>query len=109
MQLSELLGRPVRDSGGALVGAVVDVRIAVEGHAPPTLIGLLVNPRSRSSYLGYERSDAARPPLLAALLRWRHRDTFLAAWPDVEDVDDEVIRLRAEYVRYSPVLRSAAR
>ena len=50
---------------------------------PPTLLGLVISPRTRCSYLGYERSDARRPAVLAALLRWRHRGTFLALWDDV--------------------------
>ncbi|HEV7420235.1 MAG TPA: hypothetical protein VGO30_10345 [Mycobacterium sp.] len=109
MQLSELLGLPVRDNGSHFIGTVIDVRLTTtEGSdgrpARPQLLGLLVNPRSRSSFLGYERSTANRPRLLSTLLRWRHRDTFLAGWEDVDVVDDDVVRLRAGYVRYSPVL-----
>jgi len=45
--------------------------------------------------------------MLAALLRWRHRGTFLAAWDDVALVGSDLVRLRAGYNRYSPVLREA--
>ena len=70
------------------LGTVVDVRLTVDGDLDdnpdsPTLFGLVVSPRTRSSYLGYERSDARRPAVLAALLRWRHRGTFLALWDDI--------------------------
>lgn len=113
MQLGELLGLPVRDNGSHFIGTVIDVRLTTtedaEGRpAQPQLAGLLVNPRSRSSFLGYERSTANQPRLLFALLKWRHRDAFLADWEDVEVVDTDVVRLRAGYVRYSPVLRGSA-
>ena len=50
----------------ATIGTVVDVRLAIDGDLDdhpdtPSLFGLLVSPRTRSSYLGYERSDARRP------------------------------------------------
>ena len=43
--------------------------------------------------------------MLAALLRWRHRGTFLAGWEDVARVATDRSRLRPGYTRYSPVLR----
>jgi hypothetical protein len=57
------------------------------------------------SYLGYERSDSNQPRLLAALMRWRHRGTFLAAWEDVARVGTGEFILRPGYTRYSAVLR----
>ena len=82
MHLSELLSLPVVDHDHERVGSVIDVRLTVSGdpaHDPgaPHLAGLLVSPRTTSSYLGYERSDSRRPRPLAALLAWRHRGTFL--------------------------------
>jgi hypothetical protein len=70
MQLSELLGCTVRDAGSHEVGTVVDVRLNVTGDlddspSAPTLFGLIVSPRTRSSYLGYERSEVNRPMALA--------------------------------------------
>jgi hypothetical protein len=108
--LSELLGLRVVDAGSRRVGTVVDVRLTIAGdteHDPPTprVLGVVISPRTRSSYLGYERADARGPAMLAALLRWRHRGTFLAAWEDVARVGPDVVRLRAAYTRYSPVLR----
>jgi hypothetical protein len=43
--------------------------------------------------------------MIAALLRWWHRGTFLAAWDDVARVGSDLVRLRAGYTRYSAVLR----
>jgi hypothetical protein len=110
MQLSELLGLDVVDATAQRVGTVVDVRLAVDGDLddgpdPPTLFGLVISPRTHSSYLGYERSDARRPAVLAAVLRWRHRGTFLILWDDVARIDVESVLLRTGSRRYSPILR----
>ena len=88
MQLSRLLGLRVIDAGSHPVGTVIDVRLTIAGDAsydPPTprVLGLIISPHTTSSYLGYERTEAKAPKMLAALLRWRHRDTFLARWEDV--------------------------
>jgi sporulation protein YlmC with PRC-barrel domain len=112
MLLSELLGLRVVDAGSHLVGNVVDVRLTVDGepaHDPPQprVLGLVVSPRTRSSFLGYERSKADAPVMIAALLRWRHRGTFVAAWDDVARVGSDLVKLRPDYTRYSPVLRDA--
>ena len=69
------------------------------------MLGLVISPRTKSSYLGYERSDAKAPKMLAVLLRWRHRGTFLAGWEDVARVATDHVTLRPGYTRYSPVLR----
>ena len=68
MQLSELLGLDVLDATAQRVGTVVDVRLAVDGNLDdkpdsPVLFGLVVNPRTRLSYLGYEtlRRPSTRP------------------------------------------------
>jgi hypothetical protein len=110
VQLSELLNREVIDAHAKRVGTVVDVRLAVDGDltdspSAPILFGLLISPRTRSSYLGYERSDARRPAVLTTLLRWRHRGTFLALWPDIERIDSESVTLQAGFNCYSPILR----
>ncbi len=110
MQLSELLELPVCDATGQQVGTVVDVRLAIDRDFDdrpdqPKLFGLIISPHTQSSYLGYERSDARRPKLLAALLRWRHRGTFLALWHDITHVSTGSVVLRQGFERYSPVLR----
>jgi sporulation protein YlmC with PRC-barrel domain len=110
MQLSKLLGLRVVDAGSHPVGTVVDVRLTVDGdlaHDPPTprVLGLVISPRTGSSYLGYERSGANAPLMLAALARWRHRGTFLAAWEDVARIGSKRVTLRPGFDRFSAVLR----
>lgn len=112
MQLSELLGLRVVDAGSRHVGTVIDVRLAVAGDLTddppaPRLLGLIVSPRTASSYLGFERSGATAPAMLAAIARWRHRGTFLAAWEDIARVGSDRVTLRPGYTRYSPVLQDS--
>lgn len=109
MQLSRFLGQRVVDAGNHPVGTVIDVRLTIGGdlqHDPftPRVLGLVISPRTRSSYLGYERTTATAPYLLARLLRCRHRGTFLAAWEDVARVGDELVALRPGFTKYSAVL-----
>jgi hypothetical protein len=111
MQLSRFLGLRVIDAAQHPVGTVIDVRLTMTGdpeHDPaaPQVLGLVISPRTTSSFLGYERSAADAPAILAALLRWRHRGTFLAAWEDVARVGSDLVRLRPGYTRYSAVLSS---
>jgi hypothetical protein len=110
MQLSRLLGLRVIDAAHHSVGTVVDVRLTMTGDpdngpAAPQVLGLVISPRTKSSFLGYERSGANAPVMLAALLRWWHRGTFLAAWEDVARVGSDQVNLRAGYARKSAVLR----
>jgi len=110
MLLSELLGLRVVDAGSHPVGTVVDVRLTIAGDPDedppiPRLLGLVVSPRTRSSFLGYERSAADAPVMIAALLRWRHRGTFVAAWDDIARISSDLVKLRSDYTRYSPALR----
>ena len=73
LQLSEFLGLRVLDAGNHRVGTVVDVRLTISGdlqHNPstPRVLGLVVSPRTESSFLGCERSMATTPALLSAFL-----------------------------------------
>lgn len=109
MQLSRFLGLRAVDAGNHPVGTVIDVRLTIGGdlqHDPytPRVLGLVISPRTRSSFLGYERTTATAPYLLARLLRWRHRGTFLAAWEDVARVGDGHVVLRPQFTKYSAVL-----
>ena len=109
MQLSDLLGLPVYDTDGTPLGTLIDVRLSVTGDLEdrpdaPKVFGVIVSPRSKSSYLGYERRRVDQPWVLASLLRWRHRGTFLTLWRDVDDVTHERLTLRRGATRYSPVL-----
>jgi hypothetical protein len=110
MQLSEFLGLRVVDAANHRVGTVIDVRLAISGDVqhnppPPRMFGLVISPRTKASFLGYERSTANAPFLLARFWRWRHRGTFLAAWEDVARVDQNAVKLRPRYTRYSAVLQ----
>ena len=80
MLLSDLLDAPVRDSDGRALGFVVDVRLVLDGPldgvlAAPRLHGLLVSPRTGTSFLGYERTGENAPALLARWLRHRTRSS----------------------------------
>jgi hypothetical protein len=107
MILSDLLDAPVRAASGDLLGYVVDVRLVLDGPldggilVTPRVHGLLVSPRTGTSFLGYERTDVRSPALLARWLRWRHRGTFLVHWADVAAVGGDVT-LAEDYRRWSP-------
>lgn len=112
MRLSELLGLRVLDARHRPVGTVIDVRLAIGGDPTddppaPRVLGLVVSPKTRSSYWGFERSGATAPALLSRIARWRHRGTFLAAWEDVARVGPDTVRLRPGYTRFSAMLPSA--
>jgi hypothetical protein len=88
----------------------VDVRLVLSGDPEqnppaPRMLGLVISPRTRSSFLGFERSGADAPAVLARLFRRRHRGTFLAAWDDVARVGSDLVKLRPGFTRYSAVLR----
>lgn len=108
MRVSELIGAGVHDDQSERVGTVIDVRLhlaPVESEEGPTLAGLVISPHTKASYLGYERSEARSPRLVAAVQRWLHRGTFLALWDDVASVGTSVT-LRPGYRRYAATLRS---
>lgn len=109
MQLSSLLGLRVVDAGSHRLGTVIDVRLVTSGDPAddppaPRVLGIIVSPNTRSSYLGFERSSATAPAMLAKIARWRHRGTFLAGWEDVALVGPETVRLRRGFTRYSAML-----
>lgn len=107
MILNDLLGTPVHDASGAKLGRVVDARFRLTGRATPAkaqLVGLIVSPRSASSYLGYERTGESRPVVIDRFLRWRHRGSFLVAWDDVQRVSATAVTLRRGYERLDAAL-----
>jgi hypothetical protein len=111
MILGDLLDAPVTGPTGERLGYVVDVRFALDGPldgllATPRLHGLLVSPRTGTSFLGYERSGVRSPALLARYFAWRHRGTFLVHWEDVAAVAPGAVRLVGGFRRFSPVLPS---
>jgi hypothetical protein len=116
---SDLLDVPVHDDAGAHLGWVVDLRFVLDGTpdthlAHARLHGLVVSPRTRTSFMGFERSSVRHPWPVAPLLRRLHRGTFLVHWPDVARVPgpqegvtpdpDAAVVLRAGYACYDPAL-----
>lgn len=103
MILSDVLGRRVLDSHGTALGRVTDARFIVNegrtGIGQARLVGFIVSPHARGSWLGYERSGFDRPVLIAALLRWWHRGSFLVKWEDVAGIYDDHIELRHGFER----------
>jgi hypothetical protein len=89
MILSDLIGAVARCEGKQ-VGHVVDARLTPSGpeydQPMPRLKihGLLISPHTNSATLGYERTEVRSPWPLAAFDRWRHRDSFLVLWDDIE-------------------------
>jgi hypothetical protein len=71
-------------------------------QVPTHVIGLVVSPHTRSAYLGYERRNVNSPRLLARIVRWRHRGTFLAGSQDVARIDMNCVTLRSDYRRSPP-------
>jgi hypothetical protein len=109
MILSDLLDSTVRDAGGAHLGYVVDARLVLDGPPGPLLAGarlhgLLVSPRTRTSFFGYERTEVRAPWPIASYLRRRHRGTFLVLWEDVAATGRDSVVLRRGYRAYDPAL-----
>jgi sporulation protein YlmC with PRC-barrel domain len=102
MILNDLLGSRVVDAAGHSLGRVADARFRLDGRATPArarLVGLIVSPRSAASFMGYERVAATRPAIVASLLRWMHRGSFLVGWNDIARVDEGRVVLRAGFER----------
>lgn len=105
MIITELLG--ARVYGPDFLGFVSDVRFRLDTEStgqPAQLYGIIVSPHARSSSLGFERSGVRSPWPIAALVRWRHRGSFLARWGDIERIDVKRIQLREGFERGSPEL-----
>lgn len=112
MILSDLLGSRVY--GGDFLGYVSDARFLLDeqnfDQPTPTarLYGLVISPHARSSSLGFERSEVKSPWPIAAVVRWRHRGSFLVRWNDVEQLSDGRVDLRSGYRRFSSMLSGSA-
>ena len=109
MILSDLLGLRVFAADGEELGRVVDARFAVSGpedHPLRTarMLGVIVSPRSNSSFMGYERTDVNSPALLARWFRHRGRGSFLLLWKDIASFDGGRMLVRPGAVLYSPSL-----
>ncbi|HXB15147.1 MAG TPA: CBS domain-containing protein [Solirubrobacteraceae bacterium] len=55
LHLSQIVGSPLRDSGGERLGKVEDVIVRLGGSGYPPITGLLVMVAGRRSYLGVDR------------------------------------------------------
>lgn len=103
MILSDVLGSLVLDSDGTELGRTTDARFAVNegvtGIGQAKLVGFIVSPHARGSWLGYERSGFDRPVLIASLLRWWHRGSFLVKWDDVAGIYQDHLELRPGFER----------
>lgn len=113
MNLGDLLDSRVLDDSGRRLGFVIDARFLLEEDddagaepreetvAPPLgaarLDSLVVSPHTRTSFMGYERSNVSAPIFIARLLSWRHRGSQLLQWVDVARVEPGVVRMRRGY------------
>lgn len=110
MILSELMHARVLDAAGKRLGVVIDVRFVVDGAPGPLLsearlYGFVVSPHGRASYWGYERRGTSSPALVAAVLSWLHRGTFLVEWGQVDRIDEDLtIHLAENFEALSPSL-----
>lgn len=97
MRLSELLGRPVVDSGGRTVGGVADVVLVQDGpmlgpHAASFRVaGLVVVERSHTRLLGYERD--VRPAPFHAFVRRLAGAVYNVPWEHVAGVRPDGVHL----------------
>jgi hypothetical protein len=112
MILTDLLGSKV--FGPDFLGYVTDARFVLDPPSsdqpmpPARLYGIVVSPHAKSSSLGFERVEVRSPWPIAAIVRWRHRDSFLVAWADIARLDSRRVQLRSDFVRRSSLLRRPA-
>jgi sporulation protein YlmC with PRC-barrel domain len=109
MILTDILGCEVRDSRDERLGEVSDVRFAVDATpgqllAQARLVGIVVSPRTASSFLGYERQGITEPWPVAQILSWWHRGSFLVLWEDLASAGPDVVTLRPGFAAYEPGL-----
>ena len=98
MRLSELLGLPVHEVGGAQLGGVADLVLLQDGPilaghtASLRVAGLIVVRRRHAHLLGYERD--LRPVMFRSIVRALAGDVWRVAWSDVDEVTAEGVWLR---------------
>ena len=112
MILTELLAAEVY--GEQRLGHVTDVRFVLGSGStdqpmpPARLHGLIVSPHTKSSPLGFERTEIRSPWPIAQLEHWLHRDSFLVLWVDIAGILPGRIQLRRGFTRYSARLIKSA-
>ncbi|MBT2586648.1 PRC-barrel domain-containing protein [Arthrobacter sp. ISL-95] len=109
MILTDVLGSDVVDNSGQRLGEVSDVRFAVDASpgqllSKARMVGIVVSPRTASSFLGYERRGITQPWPVAQLLRWRHRGSFLVLWEDIAVIGPREVVLRPGFTAYESTL-----
>ena len=114
MRLSDLVHRPVVDSGGRSVGYVQDVRAVQDGPvlgswgAAFRVEGLIVTRRRWTSVLGFDAGRERGPAAVARLVGMLLRRSHFVPWEDVVSWDGEriAIAVREEDLRPVTVRRS---
>ena len=96
MRAADLLGRPVVGPAGEELGSVVDIRVVQDGpllggFAALRLDGLVVGKRALAARLGYDRTNAAGPRVLSALVHALMRGNRYLPWSQVQQVGDVVV------------------
>jgi hypothetical protein len=100
MRASDLVAARVLGPDGTYLGKVTDVRVVQDGPVLGTwgaafrVAGLVVTKARAGNFLGYERDQMRGPWLVAALVRWLHRDDVFVHWPDVVAVEEHAVRVR---------------
>ncbi|MGV9308458.1 hypothetical protein ACWDLG_34225 [Nonomuraea sp. NPDC003727] len=97
LRLGPLIGRPVADATGAVVGQVADVQLSQDGpmlgqvqHAL-RVSGLIVVPRNTGQLLGYERGPGGQSPwLVRVVIRRLHRHSRYVRWEQIESLEPHV-------------------
>ncbi|MFF5113127.1 PRC-barrel domain-containing protein [Streptosporangium sp. NPDC000509] len=109
-RVSDLIGRPVVDSGGGRVGQVADVRFDQDGPLIEEVRnafrfnGLIVVPRHTGRLFGYERGPGGRAPwLVREVIRRLHRNSRFAAWSQIASLGGEAVRLSVPVGELSPL------
>lgn len=110
-RLGELLGAPVVDTSGTVLGHVNDVRLGaapgVTGvTAPLRTEAIIVSDRHAGSLLGYDRRPAQGPWLVRVAVSWLHRNACVVPWDAVRRIDWETPRVEVQAGRPEPLRRS---
>ena len=105
MRMSDLIGSEVLGPDGRPMAVVTDVRLVADGpprglagNATLRVRGLVLSRHHTGSMLGYDRRGGIGPKLVAAAVRWLHREARFAGWEHVAAVEPEQrqVRLDAE-------------
>lgn len=69
LRAGSILGRPVRDHAGRVIGRVADIETARDDDGPERVTALIVTPGRWGRLLGYERHETRGPWLLQHVAR----------------------------------------